>query len=77
MIKLPQIVDVKGTGIRNLTFSLVERTDKKAIYMRSDNVYEVFYVKISRERFVFGNDYPEKEAYPGNEDFGKTAWCFN
>ena len=77
MIKLPLTIEVSGTGISNLTSTLVERNPRKALYLRSDDVYEVFLIQIRKESEAFGNHYPEREAYPGNEDFGKTAWCYN
>jgi len=77
MIKLPLTIEVSGTGISNLTSSLVERTPRKALYKRSDDVYEVFLIKINEEGEVFGKHYEKREVYPCNEDFGKTAWCYN
>ena len=47
------------------------------MYKRWDNIYEVFRIKVSKEKTMFGKTYPKREVYPGNEDFGKTAWCFN
>ena len=75
--KLGEVIEIFGTGIPNLTAKLVERTDKKAIYYRWDNVWEVFRIKIREEGAVFGKTYPKREAYPGNEDFGVTAWCYS
>ena len=78
MIKLEEtITELHGVGIPGLTAKCIERTDKKAIYKRSDNVWEVFRVKISPPTKIFNREYPEREVYPGNEDFGSTAWCFN
>ena len=76
MQKLPEKVIVVGTGIPNLTSTLVERTKKKAVYLRSDDVYEVFYIQIHPQQEIYGNSYPEREAYPCNEDFGQTAWTY-
>jgi len=73
---LQQTVEVKGTGIPELTAQCLQRNENKAIYLRSDGVYEVFKIKIAPEEIVFGKTYPERETYPGNEDFGKTAWCY-
>jgi len=75
--QLPETVEISGTGIPLLTAKLIERTDKKAIYYRWDNVYEVFRVRIKEEGEVFGKTYPKREVYPGNEDFGATAWCYH
>ena len=46
------------------------------MYGRRDGAFEVFHVKIRPEGEVFGKVYPEREVYPGNEDFGQSAWCF-
>ncbi len=76
--KLPEVVtEFHGVGIPELSAKLVKRTKTKAMYYRWDDVYEVFRIKIKEEASVFGKAYPRREGYPGNEDFGKTAWCFN
>ena len=74
--KLPEVVEISGTGIPGLTAKCVKRTDKKALYYRNDNVYEVFRVIIAEATEIFGRKYPRKENYPSNEDFGKTAWTY-
>jgi hypothetical protein len=74
--KLPELVEISGTGIPLLTAKLIKRTEDKAIYYRWDNIWEVFRVKIKGEGQVFGKTYPRREVYPGNEDFGVTAWCY-
>jgi hypothetical protein len=75
--KLPEVMaELNGVSIPGMTATLVERTDKKAMYKRWDDVYEVFRIKIVNEKTVFGKTYPRHEVYPGNEDFGSTAWCF-
>ena len=75
--KLPKVVNIKGIGIPDITAECIERTNKKALYERSDEIWEVFKVQISPAAEIFGRQYPRREVYPGNEDFGKTAWCFN
>jgi hypothetical protein len=77
MEKLAKTEKIKGAGIPDLTATLVDRTNKKAWYVRSDGVHEVFKIKIEKEKEIFGRHYPEQEKYPGNEDFGKWAWCFS
>ena len=72
---LEDIVEIHGTGIPGLTAQLIERTDKKAMYLRSDGYYEVFKRKFVQATEAFGRTYEEHEVYPGNEDFGKIAWC--
>lgn len=76
MIKLKEFLSVNGTGIPNLKAALVERTDDKAIYLRSDGVYEVFIIKVQEEGYVFDTYYMEREVYPSSEDFGNTAWTY-
>lgn len=75
--RLPDVQeDFYGVGIPGLTAKLIKRTDKKAIYLRWDDAYEVFRIKIAEASDVFGKSYPRREIYPGNEDFGSTAWCY-
>ena len=75
--KLPELIkELNGVGIPGMTAKLVERTDKKAIYRRWDDVYEVFRIKVCPEKTLFGKTYPRREVYPSSEDFGATAWCF-
>ena len=74
MKKLENKVSIRGTGIHKLTATCIIRTPKKCIYLRSDEYYEVFIVTIVKEGDVFGKLLPEREVYPCNEDFGKTAW---
>ena len=33
-------------------------------------------IKVSKAAEVFGKEYPEREVYPSNEDFGHTAWYY-
>lgn len=75
--RLPEIMaELNGVGIPGMTATLVERTDKKAIYKRWDDVWEVFRIKIVKEKTMFGKTYPRREVYPSNEDFGATAWGY-
>lgn len=77
ILRLPDIQeDLSGVGKPGLTAKLLMRTDKKAIYYRWDDVYEVFRIKIAEAAEIFGKSYPKREVYPCNEDFGKTAWCY-
>ena len=76
---LPETVDasqLNGVGIADMTAKCVQRTPNKAMYLRWDGTYEVFRIKISREKEIFGRTYPPREVYPGNEDFGTFAWCY-
>jgi hypothetical protein len=76
MKKLEEVIQIKGLGMSMKT-TLVKRTKKKAMYLRDDMIYEVFRIKVSPPKTMFGKDYPEREVYPGNEDFGSWAWCFS
>ncbi len=77
MEKLKEIVNIKGTGIKGLTAKCLMRTNKKAIYKRSDGYFEVFYIKTSKAEEMFGKQYPDREVYPSNDDFGSTAWTYS
>lgn len=76
MIPLPDTTCINGTGIPDLTSTCLKRFGNICLYQRSDDVFEVFKVQVSPQSDVFGVTYPEREVYPGNEDFGKTAWCY-
>ncbi len=76
MEKLKNKVELHHIGYP-VTATLVARTKKKAVYYRDDGCYEVFKIVIAPAGIIFGKSYPEREVYPGNEDFGFTAWCFS
>ena len=75
MQRLGDKVDIKGVG-RLVTSHFVKRNGNVCLYQRDDGPYEVFVVQVAPARVVFGSDLPERETYPGNEDFGSTAWCY-
>lgn len=74
--RLSETVNVRGPGIPDLTATLIKREGKLCMYERSDGVIEVFKVQQEKEGEIEGRYYPSREVYPGNDDFGKTAWCF-
>lgn len=76
MEKLKDVIDLKGIGYP-CKATLIKRTKTKAIYLRDDGHYEVFKITISPAAIVFGREYPEREKYPCNEDFGFSAWCIS
>jgi hypothetical protein len=76
MQKLEDVVNVTGIGMLDVTAECVRRDGNIAMYLRSDDVYEVFKVKVSPEADIFGRHYPERETYPCNEDFGTIAWSY-
>lgn len=58
----------------------IARGEKAVIYeQRFENSihgYEVFLIKISKEKIVFGNKVTAKERIPSDEDFGSIAWAY-
>jgi hypothetical protein len=62
-------------------YKLVRRDEKKALYSQSyDNIpvgYEVFKIRVQRARFsqIIGTYIPAHERFPGNSDFGRSAWA--
>ena len=76
MKRLEKRLSIPSIGMSWVTSELIHRKGGIAIYKRSDDVYEVFKVKVSPAAEIFGKQYPEREAYPANEEFGLTAWCF-
>lgn len=66
--------------IKKSVFEYVQiaREDHKAIYSQSYEgkiiAYEVFKVKLAKETELFGTIIPEHEKFPGDNDFGVTAW---
>lgn len=76
MEALTRHVKVNGTGGVGITATQHGRDGNVCIYQRSDRPYEVFIVQMAKEGEIMGKMYPERETYPSNEDFGKTAWCF-
>lgn len=60
-------------------YTLIERNDHVAMFQQhrsgSHVAYEVGYIKIEPETtFPNGVTLPEREAFWGNEDFGRMAW---
>lgn len=76
-IILPLIIELKGS-CRGITTTQVERTDRKALFSRTDNYWECFAIKVVKEKvFREGKWIPTGdtvERYPKDEDFGKWAW---
>jgi hypothetical protein len=63
-------------------YAQVKRTARVAMYaLRHEPAgtitgYEVFLSKIDKAKEAFGKMQPEKEHFPGNEEFGKIAWSW-
>lgn len=73
--KLAEKIELRGLGIPGLKATLIKRTKRKAIYLRSDEYYEVFRIQTQEAGIIFGRKYPARETYPGNDDFGHAAIC--
>lgn len=78
LIPLPEHVEFGGQ-LAGITADLVERTEKKALYLRSDGYYEAFKIRIKTLSTCKNNVWTKTEdtyeEYPGNEAFGDYAWC--
>lgn len=61
-------------------YRIHKRGEKCLIYEQVDTedditiAYEVFKRRIDKPKVIFGIQLPEREKFPGNEDFGKWAW---
>ena len=67
-------------------YELFKRCDNVAIYKQMENyqqenefivAYEVFQVKIRKDKTIKGSFIEGGEVFPSNEDFGKHAWCYS
>lgn len=60
------------------TYTQVLRTGEVFIYrqqvLEDLNYFEVFTVKVKPQTLFKGKLIPEREVFPYDEDFGKTAW---
>jgi hypothetical protein len=71
-------IEVKA---QNRTLKQLKRKGRVAIYelLSRGNIlygYEVIIVKTLPARNIMGRDYPEREGYPANEDWGDLAWSY-
>lgn len=61
------------------TYIQIARTDCVAIYAQLLHCriicYEVFKIKIQKERNFDGRLFPSKEKFPSDSEFGKSAWA--
>ena len=72
MEKLAKVENPKVPGLQVMA-TLIKRSKCKALYLRDDNIYEVFRIKKGKAAEIFGKEYPEREVYPGSEDL--TTAC--
>ena len=68
-------------GVQNRTLRQVKREGRIALYevYGPNGVlygFEVVIIKVAKARFVFDRQYPEREVYPANEDWGSLAWSY-
>jgi hypothetical protein len=76
IIMLPDTIRKNG-----YTYKLYKRGDKALIYAQHAEgsliAYEVFKIKVLRNKKFFGKVIPDQEVFPGNECFGVWAWSVN
>ncbi len=77
MKTLGTTVKISGVGSTASEATLISRIGRIAMYSRGESIFEVFKVQTKKAGDVFGKQYPDREIYPSNEDFGKTAWCYS
>jgi hypothetical protein len=71
--KLPLILGHSDHGLEQ-----VWRDETHAVYRHYGASgkfigWEAIKIKKQKARTIFGKDYPNREVYPGNEDFGRYA----
>ena len=71
--------EIKKNGF---VYKFYKRGKKALIYLQTDperddevGSYEVFKIRIDKPKVIFGISLPEREKFPGHEDFGKWAWA--
>jgi hypothetical protein len=74
MTPLPHIQRKNG-----FTYIQVLRDQHTCIYeqrgCQNSHSYEVFNIKVKPAQvYQSGKEFPDREVFPCNEDFGKTAW---
>ena len=77
MLELP-----KTLNKNNLFYEQMKRTPYVAMYAlrlaEGGQIagYEVFRIRVDKACVAFGKMKPEKEHFPGNEEFGRFAWSW-
>ena len=75
MKRLPEELRCNG-----YTYTLHMRGKRACIYAQhvapGKRRWEVFLIKTRPAEDIIGKSYPEREVFPSNESFGKTAWTF-
>ena len=67
--------------VQNLPLKQIKRRGSVALYELSGPRgvhygFEVVVIRIRRAEELFGRCYPERETYPGNEDWGTCGWSY-
>ena len=61
-------------------YTLIHREGNLAIYEQhyteKTKYFELFIIQVKAKQNLFGKSYPEREKFPADSDFGKTAWSF-
>lgn len=61
-----------------MTFVQQKRCEKAAIYKeKSDDIWEVFKIKIRKATKIKDQEIPEREVVPGDDAFGDWAWSYS
>jgi len=75
------VLALKPTVRKNgFTYTQVCRGARSCVYAQHVTpivtYYEVFLIKVSQECYIDGKLIETRERFPGNEDFGLTAWTY-
>ena len=66
--------------INGYNYTQLKRGKKACIYEQHVTPgtlrFEVIFIKLRPAEEVMGRDYPEREVYPCNEDWGKKGWTY-
>ena len=74
----------KEFKFRNNTYVQLEEGNNYYLYgvwnlkdeaIGKPSYYEIFKKKVAKAVILKGIDYPTREVYPNDDDFGSTAWC--
>ena len=76
--KMKRLTDILRKN--GFTYSKILREGNVAIYeqhySKTISYFEVFLIRVKPEQNLFGRFYPEKEVFPGNSDFGRSAFSY-
>lgn len=69
MNTLPNVIRKNG-----FTYNRVLFKGRSYVYEQSGGYFEVFIARVRPAEVIRGRLYAEREVFPSNADFGKTAW---